>query len=52
MKYLLVKAQNDLDLDLKAFTEAINQQLEKGWEPQGGLCISPTGAVYQALIKD
>jgi hypothetical protein len=50
MKYLIAEANSVLDLQKK-----VQQYIEQGWEPLGGLSVATYGALswwyYQALIK-
>jgi len=50
MKYLVVEAASALVLQAK-----VQQYLDQGWEPLGGLSVATYGAgawwYYQALIK-
>jgi|WetSurMetagenome_2_1015567.scaffolds.fasta_scaffold1767021_1 hypothetical protein len=36
---------------VEELTREINEEIAKGWIPQGGIC-SATGCLFQALIKN
>jgi len=50
MKYLIAEATS-----VRALQEKVQQYIEQGWEPLGGLSVATYGAgawwYYQALIK-
>ena len=50
MRYLIAEANSARDLQ-----EKVQQHIEQGWEPLGGLSVATYGAgmwwYYQALIK-
>ena len=50
MKYIIAEANSARDLQAK-----VQQHIEQGWEPLGGLSVATYGAgmwwYYQALIK-
>jgi hypothetical protein len=50
MDYTIVKSES-----LAEFEEAVNDKLEEGWRPQGGLAVIYIGGnlwfFYQALTK-
>jgi hypothetical protein len=34
------------------FVEAVNQEVNNGWQPQGGLTVTGTGQVFmQAMVR-
>lgn len=37
--------------DLYSLINKVNEYLDKGWRPQGGVCVTPDG-VFQAMVKD
>lgn len=45
MEYSIVSAASDKEL-----IEKVNDLFAQGWETEGGVCISPDGTFYQAMI--
>ena len=34
-----------------ALGKAVNQMMDKGWAPQGGVGTGPTGTLFQAVVR-
>ena len=50
MKYLIIEATS-----AQVLQEKVQQQIDEGWEPLGGLSVATSGAgawwYYQAVVK-
>ncbi|MFA4919733.1 MAG: DUF1737 domain-containing protein [Thermodesulfovibrionales bacterium] len=47
MEYRILLAYNSADLE-----KQVNDLLNQGWRPQGGLCLTSGNYYVQAMIKD
>lgn len=48
---LIVKRLDSITKTLDAVRNEVNKSIEKGWQPQGGACITSNDTVAQTLVK-
>ena len=47
MQYTILMAST-----LKALIETVNEHIELGWKPQGGVCVTADDYYFQAMIEE